>query len=120
MDLIVTDYAGKTQYIDVTIVSPVVVNQSHLSSAANKPGYAALRAEYGKRQRYPVDTIIPFAMEIGGRAGPTAQLFIRDLFKTEGSARDINIADAWSSISSALHTATSSQISSTATRHTSA
>ena len=110
MDLIVTNHTGKTQYIDVTVVSPVVNNPSHLSNAAKKPGYAALRAEYGKRQRYPVDAIVPFALELGGRPGPTAQTFVRDLFTTEGSTRDISIAGAWSSISSALHDFTSSQI----------
>ena len=110
MDLIVTNFTGSMVYIDVTIVSPIIASPHHLAQAAKKPGYAALRAEFGKRQRYPVDTILPFAMEIGGRAGPSAQKFIKELFKTEGSTRDQNIADVWSTLSSALHTATSRQL----------
>ena len=84
MDLLVTDFMGARAYIDVTIVSPVVHTAYHLASAAKKPGYAALRAEYGKRQRYPVPNIIPFVLELGGRPGPTVVRFVRDLFKFDG------------------------------------
>ena len=77
MDLIITNFAGVVTYIDVCIVSPILVNTYHLAQAANRSGYAALRAEYGKRQRYPVNTMIPFALELGGRPGPTAKLFMR-------------------------------------------
>ena len=114
MDLIVTNLNGRTVYIDVTIVSPVIVSPFHLAQAANKPGYAALRAEFGKRQRYPIPNLIPFAIEIGGRPGPAARTFIRDLFREDGAARDQSIADAWSTLSTALHSATAHQLNKTA------
>ena len=117
MDLIITNFAGVVTYIDVCIVSPILANQHHLVQAAKKTGYAALRAEYGKRQRYPVNTMIPFALELGGRPGPTAKLFIRELFRTEGATTDQRIADAWCTISTALHSATSKQINKTGTPH---
>ena len=117
MDLIASDFAGATVYIDVTIVSPVVVSSYHLMQAAKKPGYAALRAEYGKRQRYAVQNIVPFAIELGGRPGPTALKFIRELFRTDGAVRDQGIADAWSTLSSALHSATATQINKTGQPH---
>ena len=110
MDLIITNLGGCTVYIDVTIVSPVVTPPYHLMQAATKPGYAALRAEYGKRQRYPIPNLIPFAIELGGRPGPTALQFIRRLFREEGATRDRRIADAWSSLSTALHSATANQL----------
>ena len=123
MDLLVTDFMGARAYIDVAVVSPAVVAAYHLASAAKKPGYAALRAEYGKRQRYPVNNIIPFVLELGGRPGPTAIRFIRDLFKLEGSSREQNIADVWTTISAALQTSIGEQlhkvhISPTAPHHT--
>ena len=110
MDLIVADLGGGPTYIDVAVVSPVVATAPHLAGAAKKPGYAALRAEFGKRQRYPVNNIVPFVLELGGRAGPSAQKFVRDLFKTEGSARGQSISDVWANLSSALHTATACHI----------
>ena len=110
MDLILTNLGGRTVYIDVTIVSPIVTSPYHLMQAATKPAYAAMRAEYGKRQRYPIPDLIPFALEIGGRPGPAAQQFIRSLFREEGATRDRRIADAWSTLSTALHSATSHQL----------
>ena len=110
MDIIVTDISGRRTYVDITVVSSVVANAYHLACAANKPGYAAMRAEYGKRQRYPTDNIIPFALEIGGRPGPTALRFIRQLFRTDGADRTQSIADAWSTLSTALHGATAQQL----------
>ena len=115
MDLIITNVVGAATYVDVCIVSPILANQYHLTQAANKPGYAALRAEYGKRQRYPVPNMIPFALELGGRPGPTAKLFIRQLFSTDGATTDQRIADAWSTISTALHSAVATQINKTGT-----
>ena len=117
MDLIVADLGGAITYIDVAVVSPVVATAQHLAGAARTPGYAALRAEFGKRQRYPVNNIVPFVMELGGRAGPSAQKLIRDLFKTEGSARDQSISDVWATLSSALHSATAHQINKTGHTH---
>ena len=114
MDLIITNLNGRTIYIDVTIVSPVLCSPYHLLQAATKPDYAALRAEFGKRQRYPIPNLLPFAIEIGGRPGPTAHKFIRDLFREEGSTRDQRIADVWSSLSTALHSATALQLNKTA------
>ena len=110
MDLLITDLMGARTYIDVTIVSPIVNTAYHLAAAAKKPGYAALRAEYGKRQRYPTPDIVPFVLELGGRPGPTALRFIRDLFKHEGATRTQSIADAWSTLSSTLHSSTAEQI----------
>ena len=113
MDLVVADFGGSTVYIDVTIVSPVLADPHHLAQAAKTPAYAALRAEFGKRKRYPVPNMIPFALELGGRPGPSAQRFIRELFRVEGAGRDQGIADAWSAISSALQGATARQLNKT-------
>ena len=114
MDIITTDFTGARIYIDVTIVSSVVAHRYHLAQAANKPSYAAMRAEYGKRQRYPTGNIIPFALEIGGRPGPSALRFIRQLHRTPGTDRSLRIADAWSTISTALHGAVSTQLNKSA------
>ena len=110
MDILTTDFTGSRLYIDVTIVSSVVAHAHHLAQAANKPSYAAMRAEFGKRQRYPTDNILPFAMEIGGRPGPSALRFIRQLFRTPGADRTLQIADAWSTLSTALHGAVATQL----------
>ena len=119
MDIITTDLAGARLYIDVTIVSSVVAHAYHLAQAAIKPSYAAGRAEFGKRQRYPTNNILPFAMEIGGRPGPSALRFIRQLFRTPGADRTIQIADAWSTLSTALHGAVATQLNKAAITHTS-
>lgn len=110
MDLLVTDIMGARTYIDVTIVSPIVHTAYHLAAAAKKPGYAALRAEYGKRQRYPIPNLIPFVLELGGRPGPTALRFVRELFKVEGSTRSQTIADVWATISSTLQSSIADQL----------
>ena len=110
MDLLVTDIMGARTYIDVTIVSPIVHTAYHLAAAAKKPGYAALRAEFGKRQRCPVPNIMPFVLEIGGRPGPTALRFIHDLVKTEGASRAHSIADVWATISTTLQSSIADQL----------
>ena len=48
MDLVVCNFGGRPVYIDVTVVMPVVNDPGHLLRAAQKPGYAANRAEYAK------------------------------------------------------------------------
>ena len=115
MDILVTDSMGARAYIDVAIVSPIVHTAYHLAAAAKKPGYAALRAEYGKRQRYPVPNIIPFVLELGGRPGPTALRFVRDMFKLDGASRAHTIADVWATISSTLQSSIADQIHKTHT-----
>ena len=115
MDIITTDFAGSRLYIDVTIVSSVIAHPYHLAQAAKKPAYAAVRAEFRKRNRYPTNNIVPFALEIGGRPGPSALRFIRQLFRAPGADRTLRIADAWSTISTALHGAVATQLNKSTT-----
>ena len=70
MDLIATTLNGQPTYIDVAIVSPVVADPHHIARAAKKPGYAAMRAEYGKRQRYPNTQHRTFCLGAGRAARP--------------------------------------------------
>ena len=110
MDIVVVDYGAKKTYIDVTVVSPVQANEQFMAEAANKPGHAAIRAERAKRQRYPHRDLIPFAIELGGRPGPSATRYIRSLFTNHAEHRDHTAADAWTCISTALQTAVAMQV----------
>ena len=58
----------------------------------------------------PPPNIIPFVLELGGRPGLTAVRFVRDLFKFEGASREQNIADVWTTISSALQSSICEQL----------
>ena len=110
MDIVVIDYGARKTYVDVTVVSPVQANAHFMMEAVTKPSHAASRAEYLKRQRYPHRDLVPFAIELGGRAGPSATKFISSLFKTHSPPTDYTPSDAWTTISTALHTAAASQV----------
>lgn len=82
-----------------------------MAEAANKPGHAASRAEHQTRVRYPHRDLIPFAVELGGRPGPSATKYIKSLFTTTTTAhRDFTAADAWTCISTALQAAVAEQV----------
>ena len=110
MDIIVVQYGSTTRYIDVTVVSPVTADHHFVIESANKPGHAASRAESFKRTRYPHAALVPFAMEIGGRLGPSAQSYLQSLFREPGASTEYTMSDAFTTLSTALHTHTSQQI----------
>ena len=109
-DIIVASFTSGPKYLDVVLPSPVIANQHHLNQSANRPGYAATHMEYKKRMRYTNPNLIPFAVELGGRPGPSALRFIRDLFRHEGADRETKISDAWSLLSTTLQSSVADQI----------
>ena len=78
--------------------------------AASKPGHAAAKAEGLKRSIYPHKGLMSFALEIGGRPGPSAVTYMQSLFREEGTSDDYSISDAWTTISVALQTFAAPQI----------
>ena len=118
MDIVVVEYGRTTHYIDVTVVSPVTQDPHFILESANKPGHAASKAEAGKRYRYPHRNLTPFAMEIGGRFGPSAITYLQSLFREPGASTDYTMSDALCPLSTALHAHTAQQIC--AAHHTTA
>ena len=101
---------GSVRYIDVAIVSPVVANAAHLAGASTRDGYAAKRAEAYKRNRYPIDNLVPVVIELGGRPGPTARKFVAQLFPEDEPERAKAIAQVWSTLSNVVQSAITGQL----------
>ena len=110
MDIVVVQYGTTTHYIDVTVVSPVTEDPHFILESANKPGHAASKAEGIKRTRYPHRALTPFAVEMGGRLGPSAITYLQSLFREPGASTDYTMTDALTTISTALHTHTAQQL----------
>ena len=110
MDIVVVQYGNTTRYIDVTVVSPVTADTHFVIESANKPGHAASKAEKLKKTRYPHNSLAPFAIETGGRLGPSAMNYLQSLFREPGASTDYTMSDALTTLSTALHTHTAQQI----------
>ena len=113
MDIVVVQSGTTTRYIDVTVVSPVIKDPHFLLESANKPGHAASKAEGLKRSRYPHQHLTPFAIEVGGRLGPSAISYLQSLFREPEISPDFTMSDALTTLSTALHSHTAQQIRTT-------
>ena len=110
MDIITTDLHGRSVFIDVALVSPIVQDPGRITSAAARNGFAARRMEAIKRTRYPVPNLVPFVVELGGRPGPCAKKFISDLFTQEVQDRESSIAQIWTTLSCVMNNSIARQI----------
>ena len=72
------EYVGEDgrRWLDVTIRHPAAGSTSHVRAAARKDGEASRRAERAKHERYPCPRLTPFAVELPGRLGAEARLWL--------------------------------------------
>jgi len=65
------------RWIDVTVRHPAAGNAAHVAAAARRAGEASRRAERTKHERYPGPQLTAFAVELPGRLGGEARLWLR-------------------------------------------
>ena len=58
------------------MVSPYAGDASFRRACARRDGHASRRVEIAKRNRYPSDDLVPFAVETGGRLGSEARALL--------------------------------------------
>ena len=84
MDLVVT-VGGNTFLVDVAFTDFRTTDIDQLASRLRKDGAAARRAEDRKRQRYQVQTLVPIAVETGGRIGEAGLRWLRQAYHRAGA-----------------------------------
>ena len=62
--------------IDVVVSSPYAGGPEFRAACARRDGHACRRAAIAKRQRYPTEDLVPFAVETGGRLGADARALL--------------------------------------------
>ena len=90
LDIEYTDGAQR-RWIDVTTRHPAAGTDADARAAARKAGEASRRAERAKHERYPGPQLTAFVVELPGRLGGEARLWLkqqvqklpRDLWTTE-------------------------------------
>ena len=75
LDLEYVDEDGR-HWVDVTVRHPAAGSAAYVRAAARKDGEASRRAEREKHTRYPGPRLTPFAVELPGRLGAEARLWL--------------------------------------------
>lgn len=75
LDVIAHDGANRL-LIDVVVSSPYAGGPEFRAACARRDGHACRRAAIAKRQRYPTEDLVPFAVETGGRLGTDARALL--------------------------------------------
>ena len=102
MDLIVHAPTCATPiYIDITIVDPASV-EALARGAASQDGTAAAVAEKGKRDKYPLVTCTPFAVETHGRLGQSAIALAKRLAPRDLGERSLAIRRLYQAMSATI------------------
>ena len=102
---------GQQLYFDTVVVSPVSSNDRHLASAARRDGYVVRKAERAKASRYPGDSLIPAAFEVGGRIGPQLLAWVRaQVADREPDERSVTMDEFYRSVGVALQGSLASQL----------
>ena len=96
--------AGR-MWLDVTVRHPAAGDADAVLAASRKDGEASRRAEREKHARYPGEQLTPFALEIGGRIGAEARLWLlSEIRLLPDDIQTMELARAYRVISCALQT----------------
>ena len=76
MDIVVP-MGGRIEFIDVSVRQGAAGSAAARLSAARRDGMPSRRAEQEKHLRYPVDNLVAFIIEGGGRLGDEARAWLR-------------------------------------------
>ena len=68
---------NERRWVDVTTRHPAAGTAADTAAAARKPGEASRRAERAKHERYPGPELTAFVVELPGRLGGEARLWLR-------------------------------------------
>ena len=103
MDIIAARDDGTPEYVDITVGSVLSKTPQKLAAAALHDGAVAAREEREKLARYPAaPNLVPFVLEMGGRAGTMARAFVRRHAPVDLAERTSSIASLWQDVSVAL------------------
>ena len=76
LDVEYTDQ-NERRWIDVTVRHPAAGTAADVAAAAKRPGEASRRAEREKHERYPGPQLTAFVVELSGRLGGEARLWLK-------------------------------------------
>lgn len=96
---------GGRRWLDVTVRHPAVGNDSAVRAASRKDGEASRRAERAKHDRYPGQQLTAFAVEIHGRIGAEARLWLLgEVRQLPADLQMAGLARAYTVVNCALQT----------------
>ena len=103
MDIIAHKEDGTPEYVDITVGTVISRTPAKLAAAALHDGAMAAMEEREKLARYPMaPNLVPFVIEMGGRAGNMARAFVRRHAPIDLATRTVAIASLWQDISVVL------------------
>ena len=102
---------GGRRWLDVTVRHPAAGNEAAVRAAARRDGEAGRRAEREKHDRYPGPQLTPLALEIGGRVGAEARLWLlSQVRQLPQDTQTAELARAYKVLSCALQTELARQL----------
>ena len=99
LDVAFCDRHARRVYVDVVVPTASSACPELIRARAARDGAAAARAEDGKRLRYPVPELVPFAIEALGRPGAETIALLRSLAPPEPEERSRALGAAWQALS---------------------
>ena len=93
-------HGGERRWVDVTTRHPAAGTAADAAAAARKPGEAGRRAEREKHERYPGPQLTAFVVELAGRLGGEARLWLRQqVLELPADLRTAELARAYKVVS---------------------
>ena len=100
---IVTTINDRQYLIDISVTDAVSDCPTRTTSRSRSDATAAKERETQKRTRYHNDgRLIPFVLETGGRWGPTAEKWIKNIAPTDLHERSITLSQLRYTIATSL------------------